>query len=301
MTGRPSTTVAVCTRNRPEALEDCLSTLYVLDPSPDLVVVIDQSDRDDAERVRALCEGRARYVASEPAGLGHARQRALEHCSTEVLLFTDDDCLVRPGWAGALAAVFSVHPRAGAASGAVRPHPSHPLPEGVPPWVTEWGNGATRVFEEPTDPATIGGGLNFGVRTHVMRELGGFDPELGAGAPLRSSEDADAFHRILRGGWHVVYTPQAVVSHHPPRDRAAHERNERAYAYGLGAWAAKSLSAGDSLPRRWWGDALWRTLTRAVRCAPFDGPRPTAQRVRVAAHLLRGWRDGRRRYPRRTL
>lgn len=296
MNAKPPTTVAVCTRNRPDSLEACLSTLYVLDPSPDLVLVVDQSDGEAAGRVRALCDGRARYLSSEPAGLGHARQRALEACCTEVLLFTDDDCLVRPGWAGALAAVFSVHPRAGAAAGAVRPHPSHPLPEGVPGWVTDWGEEGTRVFEGPTDPATIGGGLNFGVRAGVIRDLGGFDPELGAGAPLRSSEDTDAFHRILRAGWHVVYTPQAVVSHRPPRDRAAHEANERAYAYGLGAWAAKALAAGDPLPRRFWGDALRRTLGRAVRCAPFDGPRPTAQRVRVAMSLVQGWREGRRRH-----
>lgn len=294
MSGRPTVTVAICTRNRPEVLEECLRTVGFLDPAPDAVVVVDQSDPGTAEKVRGLCGAPTEYIPSPPKGLGFARQLALESCRTEILLFTDDDCLVRPGWAGALAAVFSLHPRAGAAVGAVRPHPSHPLPPGIPAWVTEWGDGEPRVFETPTDPATIGGGLNMGFRTAAIREVGGFDPRFGPGAPLRNADDAEALHRILRGRWQVVYTPEAVVSHRPPRDRDAHETNERSYAFGLGAWAAVASREGDRLPREWWGAALRRTCFRAVRCAPFDGLRATRQRLRVALELLRGWRRGKR-------
>ncbi len=294
MSGRPTVTVAICTRNRPEVLEECLRTVGLLDPAPDSVVVVDQSDRGMAERVRELCSAPVAYVPSPPRGLGFARQLALETCTSEILLFTDDDCLVRSGWAGALAAVFSLHPKAGAAVGAVRPHPAHPLPPGIPAWVTEWGDGEPTVFETPTDPATIGGGLNMGFRTAAIREVGGFDPRFGPGAPLRNADDAEALHRILRGGWHVVYTPEAIVSHRPPRDRAAHEANERSYAFGLGAWAAVARRAGDRLPETWWNDALRRTLVRAIRCAPFDGPRRTRQRLYVAWELVRGWRRGKR-------
>jgi glycosyltransferase involved in cell wall biosynthesis len=235
MIGRPSTTVAVCTRNRPGPLRDCLATIAPLDPAPDATIVVDQSDSTDAEQVRALCGSSIRYLRSEPRGLGFARQTALAYCLTDVLLFTDDDCLVRPGWAGALAAVFSVHHTAGAAAGAVRPHPSHPLPRGVPEWVTDWGGDDPQVFRHPTDPASIGGGLNMGFRTSAIREAGGFDARFGPGAPLRNADDADALHRVMREGWSVVYTPGAVVSHCPPRDRSAHEANEHSYAYGLGA------------------------------------------------------------------
>ncbi len=294
MSERPTVTVAICTRNRPEVLEECLRTVGFLDPAPDAVVVVDQSDPGTAERVRELCGAPVEYVPSPPRGLGFARPRALAPFRPEILLFTADDCLVRPGWARALAAVFSLHPRAGAAVGAVRPHPSHPLPPGIPPWVTEWGGGEPRVFETPTDPATIGGGLNMGFRTAAIRAVGGFDPRFGPGASLRNADDAEALHRILRGGWQVVYTPEAIVSHRPPRDRDAHEANERTYAFGLGAWAAVAWCRGDRLPRRWWGDALRRTLVRAIRCAPFDGPRRTRQRLRVAVELVRGWRRGAR-------
>ena len=130
---RLSTTVAVCTRNCPGPLRDCLAAIGLLDPPPDALIVVDQSDAADAERVRALCGSSVRYLRSEPEGLGFARQTAYLHCLTEILLFTDDDCLVRPQWAGALGAVFSVHHTAGAATGACRPHPAHPLPEWAPP------------------------------------------------------------------------------------------------------------------------------------------------------------------------
>lgn len=294
MSERPTITVAICTRNRPGVLEECLRTVGFLDPAPDAVVVVDQSDPGTAQWVRELCGGGVEYVRSEPRGVGFARQLALESCKSEILLFTDDDCLVRPGWAGALAAVFSLHPGAGAAVGAVRPHPSHPLPEGIPGWVTEWGDAEPRVFHGPTDPAAIGGALNMAFRASAIRAAGGFDARFGPGSPFRNAEDADAVHRVLRGGWEVVYTPEAIVSHRPPRDRDAHEANERTYAFGLGAWAAVAWQRGDRLPRRWWNDALRRTLLRAIRCAPFDGPRSTWQRLRVAGELVRGWRRGKR-------
>jgi len=266
----------------------------MLQPGADEIVVVDQSDPGSAERVRRLCDGGIRRVGSEPRGVGHARKLALEQSRTDLLLFTDDDCLVRPGWAGGLAAVFAVHPRAGAAVGAVRPHPSHPLPPGIPEWVTEWGGARTHVFTQPTDPSEIGGCLNMAFRVSALRAAGGFDERLGPGSPLRNAEDADAVHRVLRGGWQVVYTPEAIVSHRPPRDLAAHQANERSYAFGLGAWAALAYAEGDRLPRSWWKDAMLRATMRAFRRAPFEGPRPTAQRLRIAADLLRGWRAGAR-------
>jgi GT2 family glycosyltransferase len=285
---RLSSTVAVCTRNRPGPLQDCLASIAVLDPAPDAVIVVDQSDPAEAERVRALSSSPVRYVQSEPRGLGFARQTAFLHCATEVLLFTDDDCLVRPQWAGALGEVFSVHHTAGGSVGACRPHPAHPLPAWAPAWITEWGDDEPQIFRHPADPATIGGGLNMGFRVSAIREIGGFDPRFGPGAPLRNTDDADSLHRVMRAGWAVVYAPDAVVSHSPPRDRSAHEANEHSYAFGLGAWSAVASVEGDDVPTRWWWDAFRRALERSVRCAPFDGPRATVQRLRVALELCRG-------------
>jgi glycosyltransferase involved in cell wall biosynthesis len=288
-------TVAICTRNRPDEVSRCLGSLSELHPRPAAIVVADQSDDDPAATVRALCSRYAAgWFAPPRRGLGASRLAVVERVTTTIVAFTDDDCFVRPGWVGAIASVFARHPDAGAATGPVRPHPSMPLPDGVPAWVSDWGEDREIVFTAPTDPSRIGGGLNMAFRVDALRRAGGFDPMLGAGGPLRGGEDADAFHRILLGGGHVVYTPDAVVSHRPPRDAAAQDRNEIDYAWGLGAWVERRRGLGDRVPERFWREALRRCLSTLVRHAPADGAARTWHRVRVAGALYSGRRDARR-------
>lgn len=294
MTAAAALTVAVCTRNRPAELSRCLASLRRLDPPAAALLVADQSDREPAREVRAACGADVRRLPVEPKGLGVSRQAALEVCGTECLAFTDDDCIVRPGWAGAIERVFARDAAIGAVTGPARPDPSMPLPPGVPEWVSDWGSEEEIRFTDPVDPSTIGGGLNMAFRVEAIRRVGGFDPLLGAGALLRSSEDADAFHRILRGGFAIVYTPEAVVSHQPPRDAEAQRRNEIEYAAGLAAWVERRREAGDPLPREYWRDALRRALSSMVRHAPADGPRRTLHRARVAWSLLAGRSRARR-------
>lgn len=288
-------TVAVCTRNRPDELLRCLESLSRLDPRPGAVLVADQSDAAEGALSREACPRfGATWFAPPPRGLGVSRQAALERTATPIVAFTDDDCIVHPAWVGAMAAAFARHAGAGAASGAVRRHPAMPLPSGVPSWVTDWGGPQEIVFRGPSDPAGIGGGLNMAFRVEALRRAGGFDPWLGAGGPLRGSEDADAFHRILLQGGEVVYTPDAIVSHRPPRDAGAHARNEIDYAWGLGAWVERRRRLGDRDAERFWGQALRRCLSTLVRHAPADGLARTRHRVRVAKALFAGRRDARR-------
>lgn len=288
-------TVAICTRNRPDELERCLRSLAALDPRPGTIVVADQSDEADAARGRTVAAtGGAAWFAPPRRGLGASRQAALERVITAVVAFTDDDCVARPGWVGAIAAALARHPEAGAVTGPVRPHPDMPLPAGVPSWVSDWGEEREIVFSRPTDPSRIGGGLNMAFRVDSLRRAGGFDPMLGAGGPLRGGEDADAFHRILLGGGSVVYAPEAIVSHRPPRDATSHARNEIDYAWGVGAWVERRRLLGDRVPERFWGEALRRCLSTLVRHAPADGVARTWHRVRVARALFAGRRDARR-------
>ena len=288
-------TVAVCTRNRPDDLARCLASLRALDPAPRAIVVADQSDDALAAigRERSAAAG-AEWFAPARRGLGASRQAVLERVTTPVVAFTDDDCLVRPAWAGAFGDAFERHPSAGAATGPMRPDPSLPLPDGVPSWVTDWGGEDEIVFSGPTEPSRIGGGLNMAFRVEELRRAGGFDPMLGAGGPMKGGEDADAFHRILLSGGAVVFVPAAIVSHHPPRDAHAHDRNEIDYAWGLGAWVERRKSFGDRVPERFWNDALRRCLSTLVRHAPADGFARSWRRMRVARALFTGRRDARR-------
>lgn len=113
-------TVVICTRNRLRSLERCLDSLQGLEPdTPVDVLVIDNGDGDDA--VRRMIEGRGfRWVHETVPGLDRARNRGLLEARSDVVLFTDDDVEVHPGWARELLECFD-DPLVGAATGLVLP------------------------------------------------------------------------------------------------------------------------------------------------------------------------------------
>jgi GT2 family glycosyltransferase len=246
--------------------------------------------------VRSLCRDPIRYLAVEARGVGYSRRKAVENARCQVIAFTDDDCHVDPGWIGAIRDAFREHPEAAGVTGAIRPDPSSPTSPELPKWVSQWGYKESRVFSEPVEPTRVGGGLNVAFRVPVLQEVGNFDPLLGPGSVLRNAEDIDLVYRVLRAGHSVAYTPAAVVSHHPARDLAEHEHNERTYARGYGAWAAKGWVEGDPLPGRYWRQVLVRNSWYLLRRGPWEGARRMLQRTRISWNLLAGWVHGARVY-----
>jgi hypothetical protein len=110
----------------------------------------------------------------------------------------------------------------------------------------DWGASCERrlfdLFENSDDsplyPYTVGrlgAGANFAVTRAVLKEIGGFDEALGAGAPSAGGEDLNVFMRIILGGHCLVYEPSAVVWHVHRADFAALSKQMRAYGTGLTA------------------------------------------------------------------
>src|SRR4029453_11177409 len=65
----------------------------------------------------------------------------------------------------------------------------------------------------PYAAGRFGSGANTAFRTGVLRALGGFAEDLGAGTPARGGEDLDAYLNVLRAGHRLVYQPRALVWH----------------------------------------------------------------------------------------
>src|SRR3954452_21935926 len=83
---RPSGTVVVCTRNRPDQLGRCLQSLASLPPRDHLdVLVVDNGDGNEA--VQSLVEQHGfRWVHEPVPGLNRARNRGLLEASGDVVL-----------------------------------------------------------------------------------------------------------------------------------------------------------------------------------------------------------------------
>ncbi|MEP6688991.1 MAG: glycosyltransferase, partial [Gemmatimonadales bacterium] len=227
----PSVTVAVCTRDRPEDLARCLDALQALRyPALELLVVDNAPATDDTERLVRARAG-VRYVREPAPGLDWARNRAIAEATGDVIAFTDDDVVVDPDWAGALAAVFRDDPRAGAVTGLVRPLELETEAQRLFERYRSFARGSARL-RAMVPPGTesvaarygmsgsFGTGANMAFRRRLFDEFGGFDPCLGAGTVTRGGDDLEIFFRVVKTGWALVYEPAAVVHHRHRREMA---------------------------------------------------------------------------------
>ena len=96
-------TIGVCTYNRAESLRrtlDSIRALRGLDPKHTEIVVVDNNSTDETQQVLADYRGLPlRTVSSRSRkGIGAARNRLLGEAHGQLLLQTDDDAVLDPGW-----------------------------------------------------------------------------------------------------------------------------------------------------------------------------------------------------------
>jgi glycosyltransferase involved in cell wall biosynthesis len=227
---RSEASVVVATRNRRDLLGDLLTSLARCDPLPAEVVVVDDAGDDalDPSALANVAPFRLRVVRNDRCvGPGAARNRGVHASRGDLLLFTDDDCVVRTTWVGALASALESRgdEMLGGVGGRVlardrdllsryfefhrilepRPHDAE-YPRRIPYLVT----------------------ANCGIRRDVFMRAGGFDGRI----PAAGGEDAALSMRIVRSGYHFEREENAVVEH---RFRPGlREFAQTFYRYGLG-------------------------------------------------------------------
>jgi glycosyltransferase involved in cell wall biosynthesis len=204
-------------------LRECLKAVIRLDPKPDEVLVVDntQGDRDTED---AATEFGARYTIEPVTGLSRARNRGLAESGTDIVAYLDDDAIPERDWLGVLLAPFEDDSLAASTGRVVTPDSDHQLR--IPRTLS---NGDPEWFEI----ATFGGmglGSNMAFRKSACPQPM-FDVRLGRGAPFEIGEESYALARLLSNNHKAVYQPSAVVFHPPlSRDTIEHEaRNSITY------------------------------------------------------------------------
>jgi GT2 family glycosyltransferase len=207
--------VAVCTRGGGAGLARTLAALDADAPAEaELLVVL--SGADASAPTPPVLEaalgalGRSARMIVEPApGAARARTRALYEATSDVVLFTDDDTVVRRGWYAALRAAMANG--AGAAGGAV----VAVWPDDVPP---AWLPGALRSYygERIAGPGASHRpfAANMALRRSAVDAVGGMRADLGpqGGRPGLHAE-TEVCERLHRAGFAVIEAPEATVEH----------------------------------------------------------------------------------------
>ena len=113
-TRSPKISVVICTKDRARKLSALLASVRKLEcrsGCPFEVVIVDNGSTDDTRSVVAAFEQDARltvsYVYEGRPGEGNARNAGVRAAAGEIILFTDDDCIVPPDWVERTAATFA--------------------------------------------------------------------------------------------------------------------------------------------------------------------------------------------------
>jgi GT2 family glycosyltransferase len=250
------TSLIIPTRNRPDQLGAAVESVLRGTRLPDELVIVDQSDLRPPpvrELETAGCE--VRHVWSESRGSSLARNEAIELARYELLAFIDDDILVAGDWLETLVvSLVERGPRA-AVTGKVLPREGAP---GLVPSTIAEERGKSYRGRVAQDVLFSN---NMGFWRAAVREIGGFDPRLGAGARYPSSEDNDFGFRLLEAGYEIAYIPQLTVYHDSGRSPSAFLRLQWDYGLGQGAFYAKHAGLRD----RYMLGRLARDLSRRTR------------------------------------
>ncbi|MBI5571862.1 MAG: glycosyltransferase [Desulfomonile tiedjei] len=225
-------TVAVPTYNRERHIGPCLRAIGQNAYDNFELIVVDQSSSDATGRVVADHVHRQpelRYIHVDRVGVSYARNVALNEASGSLILFTDDDVRVSPGWIQAYVDCYTALRKRGITpgvmSGPLRAVDLAPRPAWWPDefayCLCELNVGSVR---QEYPPGMLPLGANFGFPVDILRAVGGFDERFGMGGDLTSriplvGEDSLTGLRIARLGYPLYFEPSAGALHVNEKER----------------------------------------------------------------------------------
>lgn len=283
---RPSLSVAICTRDRPDWLARLLASLAPQQAALGFeILVVDNNSTSDATRQVATATAGVRYLHEPLTGLDFARNRALAAATGTVIAYLDDDVTVEPGWAAALLEAWARNPDAGAITGLVMPMALDTEAQilfeargGFRRGFRPLRHGATAFRDRlhPSGAGRFGAGANMSFDRALILSLGAFDEALDTGRPLPGGGDIDMFYRVLRTGRPLVYEPRAAVRHDHRRDLAVLRHQYYTWGLGFAAFLVKSMRTDPAARPALRGMALWWARYQIGRVAlRLRGREPT--------------------------
>lgn len=203
-------TIAIPTWNRAPLVETAIRSLMAQENGSCRwkVLVVDNASSDDtaARLEKARCDwSRLSTVGEETRGLSYARNRAVEECGTEYLLFADDESKFPADYVDRALDIIDRYAPV-LFGGPIYPWYTEPPPSW---WSDEYGSFSLPRRLGRADRIYFSGG-NVGYAVEALRAVGGFDTNLGMrGSVLRFGEETAVEQALLRR-----YPPETV--HYDP-------------------------------------------------------------------------------------
>ncbi len=277
-------TVAICTWNRSKLLDQTLTrmrTLKLPEQATWELLVVNNNSTDDTDAVLAAHAPHLPLVKLFEPKQGHsnARNCAIDHARSDLLIWTDDDVLVEPDWLAEYLKAATAYPEAGFFGGTVDPW----FESDPPQWVARHlqaleGPFALRRLGPDVRPLAANEqvfGANMAFRTDLLRACR-FDPALGrVGTGMLSGDETTVIARLRAQGQTGVWVGSARVWHFIPS-----ERMTTAYVWkffhGLGRTDQRLVRHDRTGPQlfgvpRWMVRRYIAARVRSLLLAPWRG------------------------------
>lgn len=283
--GPPRVSVVLPTFRRPDALARLLTTLVgqALPGQTWELVIVDNdpaaSARDLVAATTAPAGTTVRYVNETTPGSASARNRGIAEALGEVVVLVDDDVVVEDRWLTELVGPILTGEADATAGRVILERPDH-VPrwfdyDRLGPYLTHYDLGDAVRWLGPTDQIVS---ASAAFRTDLLRDVGGFDLELGpSGGGHLVCDDIRVHRKVVAAGGRVRYVPTSLAVHElPPARLTRRFLLSRCFQQGRSDWIldrevlepmrgnglrVSLLWLGAELRRRW-SEGLWRRSVR---------------------------------------
>jgi glycosyltransferase involved in cell wall biosynthesis len=213
--------VVICTRNRSQALQQCLKSLIEINDENSEIIVVDNASDNNETKIVAQQFSNVKYIYEERKGLDIARNTGAKHAAYNLIAYTDDDVKIPVNWISNIRTCFN-DPLTMAVTGLVIPTEINTQSQFI--FEKEWSfnKGFLPVAfdhayflkhkKEGVPVWDIGAGANMAFRREAFNIAGLFDERLDVGA-AGCSGDSEMWYRILAEGWNCNYFPHLYVFH----------------------------------------------------------------------------------------
>lgn len=205
--------VVICTHNRRKHLLEVIKSLKKIKHPIFRVIVIDSSDKNLNKKEQKLVDIYI-YVKNKKA-LSEKRNIAIKKLKSNILIFTDDDCIATSDWVEELTKPFSQNTVV-CVTGRTLPYTGYKKSDYEKKFSFDKIGTKYKIIKKHYGIQNLwrfGHGNNMAFRSVIFTKVGLFDTNLGVGSKGLRAEDVDMFYRIYRAGYKIVYNPNAIVLH----------------------------------------------------------------------------------------
>ena len=231
----------ISTKNRPKDLSALIESLVETKDNYYELLVIDSSTNNVVLNKNKFNTQRVggKHIMFKTQGLSKARNHGLIESKGDIVVFIDDDFIVRKGWINNILPNFD-DPKVACVTGRMVSFRGDETSQLYESSISFDRGSKKRIFSQKEirityllltikkigqkrllDATPVPWAIGFGFMAHrkqFLKTIGGFDINLGIGTVCEGGEDVDVYYRLLTAGYKIVYEPTALVFHNHRKD-----------------------------------------------------------------------------------